>query len=71
MQSHSAVATGAAAVSGAMLGGMISWICTVCNIAAPPPDVAGTMGAIVLTAGHVVANWFINRAATPAMGATK
>lgn len=52
----SPVSTGASAVTGAMLGGCIVWICQAARIATPPAEVAGTMGAIVLTAAHYVVN---------------
>jgi hypothetical protein len=39
-----------------MLGGCIVWICQAAKLPAPPSEVAGTMGAIVLTAAHYVVN---------------
>lgn len=57
MNSNSAVATGAAAISGAMLGGVIVWLCSVIHVEAPPSDVAGTIGAVLLCSGHAVVNW--------------
>ncbi len=57
MNSNSPVATGAAAVTGAMLGGVIVWLCSVMHIAAPPEEVAGTIGAMILVVGHMVVNW--------------
>ena len=57
MNSSSPVATGAAAVTGAMLGGVISWLCAALRVAPPPPDVAATIGAVVLVSGHSLINW--------------
>lgn len=61
MNSNSAVATTASAISGAMLGGVIVWICGLFHIEAPPPDVAGTIGAVLLGGGHAVVNWLSAR----------
>jgi len=66
MNQSSPVTTGAAAVSGAMIGGVIVWACGALKIAAPPADVAGTMGALVLAALHVVCNAIASRSASPA-----
>ncbi|PVX77155.1 hypothetical protein [Paraburkholderia unamae] len=60
----SPVSTGASAVTGAMLGGCIVWFCQALKIATPPAEVAGTMGAILLTAAHYVVN-AINSRNTP------
>ena len=57
MNSSSPVATGAAAVTGAMLGGVITWLCAAMHVAAPPPDVAATIGAAVLVSAHGLVNW--------------
>ena len=57
MNSSSPVATGAAAVTGAMLGGVITWLCAAMRVAPPPPDVAATIGAVVLVCGHSLINW--------------
>lgn len=56
MNQTSPVSTGASAVTGAMLGGCIVWLCQACKLPAPPAEVAGTMGAIALTAAHYVVN---------------
>lgn len=61
MNQSSPVTTGAAAVSGAMIGGVIVWACGTLKIAAPPADVAGTMGALVIAGLHVVCNAIANR----------
>lgn len=61
MNSNSAVATSAAAISGAMLGGVIVWLCGVCHLASPPSDVAGTIGALLLGGGHAAVNWLSAR----------
>lgn len=66
MNQTSPVTTGAAAVSGAMIGGVIVWACGALKIAAPPADVAGTMGALVLAGLHVVCNAISARSAKPA-----
>lgn len=60
----SPVSTGASAITGAMLGGCIVWVCQACKIAAPPAEVAGTMGAMLLTAAHYAVN-LINSRNTP------
>ena len=65
MNSSSPVATGAAAVTGAMLGGVITWLCAVIHVAAPPPDVAATIGALVLVGGHYAINWANRRWPAP------
>lgn len=65
MNQSSPVTTGAAAVSGAMIGGVIVWACGALKITAPPADVAGTMGALVLAGLHVVCNAIASRAANP------
>lgn len=57
MNSNSSVATTAAAVSGAMLGGVIVWLCSIAHVEAPPTDVAGTIGAVLLGGGHALVNW--------------
>jgi protein-S-isoprenylcysteine O-methyltransferase Ste14 len=57
MNSSSPFATGAAAVTGAMLGGVISWLCTQMHVAPPPPDVANSIGALFLVSGHSFLNW--------------
>lgn len=61
MNQTSPVTTGAAAVSGAMIGGVIAWLCGSLKIAVPPADVAGTMGALVLMALHALGNWLATR----------
>lgn len=66
MNQSSPVTTGAAAVSGAMIGGVIVWACGALKIAAPPADVAGTMGALVLAGLHVVCNAITSRPIKPA-----
>lgn len=53
--------TGAAAISGAMLAGLIVWLCGVAKIPAPPADVAGTIGAIMLAGGHAAVNFIATR----------
>ena len=53
--------TGAAAISGAMLAGLIVWLCGVAHIPAPPADVAGTIGAILLAGGHAAVNFIASR----------
>lgn len=65
MNSNSPVATGAAAISGAMLGGVIVWFCGAIHVAAPPADVAGTLGAVVLIGGHYAVNWLNRRFPAP------
>jgi DNA-binding transcriptional ArsR family regulator len=50
------VSTGASAITGAMLGGCIVWICQAFKVAPPPAEVPGTMGAIMLTAAHYAIN---------------
>lgn len=67
MNSNSPVATGAAAVSGAMLGGVIVWLCSVLRITPPPEEVAGTLGAIVLVGGHMLVNWINVRWPAPVL----
>ena len=52
----SPVSTGASAVTGAMLGGCIVWLCQACKLPSPPAEVAGTMGALLLTAAHYAVN---------------
>jgi hypothetical protein len=49
-----------------MIGGVIVWACGALKIAAPPADVAGTMGALVLAGLHVVCNAIANRSSKPA-----
>ena len=44
--------TGAIAISGAMLGGVITWACQAAHITPPPIEVAGTLGAVILSLGH-------------------
>lgn len=46
--------TGAIAISGAMLGGVIIWACQAAHITAPPIEVAGTLGAVILAVGHAL-----------------
>lgn len=73
MNSSSPVTTGAAAISGAMIGSVIVWICGVVHLAAPPPDVAGTLGALVLAGAHLAVNAISGRRAdtpTPTPPAT-
>ena len=65
MNSSSPVATGAAAVTGAMLGGVITWLCAAMHVAAPPPDVAATIGAAVLVGAHGLVNWANRRWPAP------
>lgn len=66
MNQSSPVTTGADAVSGAMIGGVIVWACGALKITAPPADVAGTMGALVLAGLHVVCNAVSSRSAKQA-----
>ncbi|CAM2142740.1 Holin [Pararobbsia alpina] len=61
MNQTSPVSTGAAAITGAMLGGCIVWACQAMKLPAPPAEVAGTLGAILLTGAHTVSNWLSNR----------
>jgi len=49
-------ATGSAAITGAMLGGLVSWACTLVHITPPPTEVAGTIGALILAGAHLLAN---------------
>lgn len=57
----SPVSTGASAVTGAMLGGCIVWLCQACKVSAPPAEVAGTMGAMLLTVAHYAVNLINSR----------
>ena len=57
MNSNSSIATGAAAISGAMLSGLIIWVCQIAHLSPPPAEVAGTIGALVLGGGHAAVNW--------------
>lgn len=66
MNQTSPVTTGAAAVSGAMIGGVIVWACGALKISAPPADVAGTMGALVLMGLHAIGNAIAARSSKPA-----
>ena len=61
MNSNSAVATSAAAISGAMLGGVVVYLFTLMHIAPPPVDVAGTIGALLVGGGHAATNWLNSR----------
>lgn len=61
MNQTSPVSTGASAITGAMLGGCIVWACQASKIQAPPAEVAGTMGALILTLAHYALNFLINR----------
>ncbi|WP_158601899.1 hypothetical protein [Pararobbsia silviterrae] len=61
MNQTSPVSTGAAAITGAMLGGCITWGCQALKLPIPPAEVAGTMGAILLAAGHAVAVRFFSK----------
>ena len=62
MNSNSAVATSAAAISGAMLGGVVAYLFTLMHIAPlPPVDVAGTIGALLVGGGHAATNWLNSR----------
>jgi hypothetical protein len=56
MNQTSPVSTGAVAVTGAMLGGCIVWLCQAFKLPAPPSEVAGTMGAILLAGAHWLSN---------------
>jgi len=67
MNQTSPITTGAAAVSGAMIGGVIVWACGAFKVAAPPADVAGTMGALVLAGLHVACNAISNRSSRTAL----
>lgn len=57
--------TGAAAITGAMIGSIIVWLCTVAHVAVPPDAVAGSLGAIILTGAHYFNNYLTNRQAPP------
>lgn len=62
--------TGMAATGGAMMGGVVLWVCTVAHVnPLPPPEVADTVGAVVLMGLHYVANWLNSRFAVKATGA--
>ena len=61
---NSPVTTGASAVTGAMLGGMIVWIFQAAKLPVPPAEVAGTMGALLLTAAHYAVNLLNSRNTT-------
>jgi hypothetical protein len=68
MNSSSAVTTGAAGVSAAMLAGVITWLCTR-PLTAPPPDVSMGLAALALAGVHGLVNWISARwpAQTPAV----
>lgn len=65
MNSNSPVATGAAAVTGAMLGSVIVWLCSAMHVTPPPEEVAGTIGAMILVGGHLIVNWINVRFPAP------
>lgn len=44
--------TGGVAITTVMLAGLIVWLCSVLKIQAPPMDVAGTIAALLMYAGH-------------------
>lgn len=56
MNGSSPTNTGAIAISGAMLGGVITWACQAAHISPPPIEVAGTLGALILAIGHALLN---------------
>jgi hypothetical protein len=56
MNPTSPVSTGAVAITGAMLGGCIVWLCQACKLPPPPSEVAGTLGAIILVGAHQLRN---------------
>jgi hypothetical protein len=56
MNSSSAVTTGAAGVSAAMLAGVITWLCS-WPIQPPPADVSMGLAALALAAGHGLWNF--------------
>lgn len=57
MNQTSSVVTTSAAITGAMLGQLIVYLCTVVRVAPPPPDVAQIIGALMLGGGHAMVNW--------------
>lgn len=50
----SPVITGAAAVTAAQLGGLVSYAVSAAHLAPLPADVAGTIGALLFVAAHIV-----------------
>jgi uncharacterized membrane protein YdcZ (DUF606 family) len=58
MNQASPATTGAVAVTGAMLGGVVVWICNAAHWPTPPVDVAGTLGALMLAGAHAIGNHF-------------
>lgn len=58
--------TGATAITGVMLAGVILWLCDLLRIHQPPVEVAGTIGAAMLYGAHVVSNWIDRRWPEPA-----
>ena len=63
MNPNTPVSTGAAAITGAMLGGCITWICQAAKLPTPPAEVAGTMGAILLFLAHSLKQYVATRGA--------
>jgi hypothetical protein len=61
MNPTSPVATGSAAITGAMLGGIIDWLCTVAHVAPPPDGISAAIGAVILTGAHYGVNWLNRR----------
>jgi hypothetical protein len=59
----SSVVTGGAAVTGAMIGGCIVWLCQACHLMAPSAEVAGTMGAMLLAGVHALSNMIQSKGA--------
>ena len=61
----SSVVTTGAAITGAMLGQLIVYLCTVIRVVPPPPDVAQIIGALLLGGGHATVNWINARWPAP------
>jgi hypothetical protein len=61
----SPITTAGVGLSGAMLAGVIVWICSIARIPAPPTDVAATMGALLLAGAHMLGVWIARRQAAP------
>ena len=56
---NSPAATGAAALSGAMIGPVLVWLFSCLHLTPPPPDVAPVLGALLIMFGHFVSTRLI------------
>lgn len=65
MDQTSSATTGAVAMTSAMIGTVVPWVCSLLHVAAPPDPVPTVIGAGLLAAIHALSNLVRSRNSHP------